>query len=628
MFTLALFLAAFAHGSVLGSGAPVSRQALIPPPGFSYSSVTPEGPWNSLYTDIRDRNLQGIRATLLSQRDLNVRPGEGYATPLQYAAHLGHGEVVDLLMGTGLLFEVRPTDDRLVSIAAQAGHTVLAKKLLARGYPAKVNTLAALDEAELLRERIEEDPHCVQQGGLHKGRTPLHWAVCSGGTAAVKVLLEAGADVHVRSPSWSSGVSTGNPLEVLEVWERGLAFPRVFKYMNYPGLPPNPGLSSSHGDTPLHDAARVGNLESLRLLIQAGAELNAPSEYGRTPLTLAARGGYRDIVTVLLEAGADPNGYSPPELSLFTPDHLRRPGRPLDGALQWTTSTDSEFRPRRGSDSHPERIQVSLRLVEDLLAAGANPQLDALCALGRIDDVQSLLKADPSSLPSESEPLSWAARAGQVEVGRLLLMYGAGSAPPWHHDSPLSAFYFAAGAGQFEFAGMLLEEGMDPNTGRLPQSAVSTPARGSFNPPRAPILAAACNGSIPILELLVVNGLLWDSNSPKHRLAFHQAIRSAPLETIEWFLSRGSSPDAPWDDNFRPLHVAGQAGRLDVVELLLDRGACARARNVNGHTPDQAAADWLRPIRFSLSEERRAERERAITLLESARLDQEEDASK
>jgi ankyrin repeat protein len=62
------------------------------------------------------------------------------------------------------------------------------------------------------------------------------------------------------------------------------------------------------GNTPLWFAAQGprSGLEVARLLINAGAEINARGEHGRTALHIAAAWGHLDVVQLLLAHGADP----------------------------------------------------------------------------------------------------------------------------------------------------------------------------------------------------------------------------------------------------------------------------------------------------------------------------------
>jgi ankyrin repeat protein len=81
------------------------------------------------------------------------------------------------------------------------------------------------------------------------------------------------------------------------------------------------------GERPLHAAARWGQAEAARLLLEAGADVDATDDHGNTPLSTAVY-EYRDenhepyvrVLDVLLEHDADPNkknrhGVSPRSLA-------------------------------------------------------------------------------------------------------------------------------------------------------------------------------------------------------------------------------------------------------------------------------------------------------------------------
>ena len=56
---------------------------------------------------------------------------------------------------------------------------------------------------------------------------------------------------------------------------------------------------------PLMEAAFTGHAEVARVLIRAGASVNAASKFGNTALTRAANRGFVDAVELLLKNGAD-----------------------------------------------------------------------------------------------------------------------------------------------------------------------------------------------------------------------------------------------------------------------------------------------------------------------------------
>jgi ankyrin repeat protein len=117
-----------------------------------------------------------------------------------------------------------------------------------------------------------------------RGQTALMWAAAQHHPEAVRVLLTHGANVHARSDSWS----------------QVMAVP--------PHSDPSNQQSVPHGgNTALLFAARVGDVASARLLVQAGADLDATDAAGTTATVLAAHSGFGDVVTFLLDEGADPD---------------------------------------------------------------------------------------------------------------------------------------------------------------------------------------------------------------------------------------------------------------------------------------------------------------------------------
>ena len=59
-----------------------------------------------------------------------------------------------------------------------------------------------------------------------------------------------------------------------------------------------------YGRTALHVATYTANYEAMRLLLEAGANVNLGDGYGRTPLSLARQSGYTEMVAILTAAGA------------------------------------------------------------------------------------------------------------------------------------------------------------------------------------------------------------------------------------------------------------------------------------------------------------------------------------
>ncbi len=61
------------------------------------------------------------------------------------------------------------------------------------------------------------------------------------------------------------------------------------------------------GDTPLHVLTRRGNTYGIKLLLEAGAYVNALGDMSETPLHIAMRQGDAEVIALLLGCGADPD---------------------------------------------------------------------------------------------------------------------------------------------------------------------------------------------------------------------------------------------------------------------------------------------------------------------------------
>ena len=153
--------------------------------------------------------------------------------------------------------------------------------------------------------------------------------------------------------------------------------------------------------TPLADAARAGDLATIRTLIQQGADPNeAAGQNNWSPLLHAIHKGQIQSVNALLDGGADINGISGDGIT------------PLMMAAGYGYTDIVELLLRRGANPHiagPDGIRAL-----DLAVAGV-PDIDRFTLFRCQDDtVRALRTADPS-LSVSPRAMMWA-RAKRCRV--------------------------------------------------------------------------------------------------------------------------------------------------------------------------------------------------------------------
>jgi len=156
---------------------------------------------------------------------------------------------------------------------------------------------------------------------LLKGETPLMIASRAGAAPVVELLLRKGADPNARGPRkqtalmWAAAQKHSGVVKVLlahradiharsEVWSQMMAVPPH-------GHPAYNRMIPHGGDTALLFAARAGDLESARLLVAAGANVNDKDAWGVSAAMFAAHSGFRDLLVFLLQQKANANEGSP-----------------------------------------------------------------------------------------------------------------------------------------------------------------------------------------------------------------------------------------------------------------------------------------------------------------------------
>ena len=270
---------------------------------LSAGSVWAAGADLQLIEAVKARDHQSVRALLDQGVDVNAREGDG-ATALHWAVERDDAEVAEALLRAGA-DETAANDYGVTpaSLACLNRNEAMLERLLAAGADPNaatsmgetlLMTCAGTGAVDAVATLFDRGATNVNAKEASYGQTALMRAAAQDNPEVVRLLLAHGADIHARSTTYLLPVSLGNPLD------------------NVGG---GAVMAPQRGYTPLLFTARHGRVENVRLLLDAGADVNDTAPTGESALVVASFSGHGQVAALLLDRGADPNdqgaGYTP-----------------------------------------------------------------------------------------------------------------------------------------------------------------------------------------------------------------------------------------------------------------------------------------------------------------------------
>jgi len=298
---------------------------------------------------------------------------------------------------------------------------------------------------------------------------------------------------------------------------------------------------------PLHVAAELGDLESIRILVAGGANLDLKNQKGDTPLAVAAFFVQTQVIQALIDAKCDINL---PNLVEATPLHV----------------VCTEMQPN--SDSPGDYNQAAKILIN------AKADLNACAEKCR-------------------SPLHLASLSGKLDIASLLLESGCDKDP--HDEEGETPLHIAILNQNDELSTYLVNSRCDVNAKNMNESS--------------PLHVAAAMGSISVIELLIQSGADKQAKDQGGDIPLHCAALYGNVDAIEVLLNEciieneekstsleGDQPKihphctAQNNDGDTPLHIAVNKGHDHIVKLLITISDL-KITNNDGKTPMENISD-------------------------------------
>ena len=483
------------------------------------------------------KNPEVIRALIEGGADIDARMSNGGDTPLQQAIWNNENpEVAETLIRAGADTEVR----------SGRGSTLLH------------NAASGNDSADVLRLVLSSGGNPSARDD--RGWTPLHHAAANtDNPEIIYALIEAGASIDEELPQ---GGNTPLILAVLNnedssIWE---ALIQEGADARVRGL---------NGETLLHIAVEEDrSLEALSVLIDVGTPINVSVRSIGTPLhAVAANKEFGSAaIQALIEAGANVNA--------------RKPG---------SGETALHLVARKGDMKSYQMLVAEGARPDALTERGKTVLHDAVCG-GNLDLVSAILESGSDVKAKTATGVSvlhHAARCDNVDIFNLLV--GEGADIDAECERGRSMLHFAA-SGNGKIAELLLQGGADvrakDNDGKEPIETAIDSYHSRFitnvvfggGPPEE-------NSSDAIQVLLEFGAGTIDSEGRSLLLSLASGGHTEPSRLL---IDAGANVHERYGDGTGLLHLAAGAehdGAMDLVELLIESGLNANARDEYGNTP-------------------------------------------
>ncbi|KAJ0414214.1 ankyrin repeat-containing domain protein [Aspergillus carlsbadensis] len=422
-----------------------------------------------------------VKWLLAHNADLNATDHANWS-PLRYAVNSNQKEIVREMLKHGPNLNIKDTDGDTALMRAASHDAELVEMLLDAGADPEIengseltaiNVAVTSEKSEIVRLLVNRKANINHKDTAEWA--PIHDA--SGyvpNAEIVRILAEGGADLKSTAPYVETALHKAVGKEHVDILAVLLEFHTSIDLEQ----------RNSGGSTPLNKAARTGNVDCMRRLLQAGADINSQDSDGWTVLIqalnsekateavtfllrqpgldisrpsigfgaalhVACRFLNKDVVTMLLDHGADAGQqtsclWATPLMAACLPTRNRQRGTrsddldKMDEIVRLLRSRGADVNDQCGTGIPnalcAAALGSSIRTITYLINEGASPKtpgwLDRLpihyAAINGIDNFQAVFISEGDiSAPDRAGKLAlhWAAQFGHSQTVQRILAY-------------------------------------------------------------------------------------------------------------------------------------------------------------------------------------------------------------
>lgn len=359
-------------------------------------------------------------------------------------------------------------------------------------------------------------------------------------------------------------------------------------------------IAAGPADAPVADAAMKGDLEAVRELLRAGADVNAAQGDGMSALHWAAEHGDLEMAEVLVYAGAVVDATT--RIGAYTPLHIASRGGHFSvvaALIDRGAKIDALTDPSGSTSLHLAALSDNPALIELLVEHGADPDareaqwkqtpLIFAASWNRVDAIVALIEggADPNIAAESMDLVAIGRTDGAANRRRTDVISAFTNDNEWPATSTQIQAAVRAGRQVYDAPEVSDEEDEEEEPAERP------------NRRRRQVRIKTKGGLTPLLH----------------------AARQGHIEAMTTLLDRGADVNqVGGGDGTSPLLISTINGQFDAAMLLLERGADPTvASTLNGATPLFATinSEWQPRTRYPQPQERGQQKVSYLDVLEA-----------